>query len=351
MFKHIPKISYSLLASFNRGENLTEAVSSVSNIGIDMIHYDVSEMERTLSFDDLPGLMQHTHLPFDVHLSVKNPDGYISKAAMRREDFFCIHVENRYSVPELRKAKSVLGCNFGLAINTETPVKLLFEVANEIDYVLFMGATPGVSGEGFSENVVDKIQIFKKKYPDIRIHVDGGINNMTAALLRDVGVDVLISGSYILKDNDYSKQVAKLVGQNLNLPVREMMRRNEDLPVVSEDSLVNLVAREIDDKRIGCTCVLDSNQKFAGLITDTDIRRTLIQKIDLTNIRARDIMNPRPYTCSPDTSLIKLLRSIEEMGLYFTVVPVVAEDGTCVGVLRLQDVLFSNVLGLRIRQW
>jgi len=212
-----------------------------------------------------------------------------------------------------------------------------------------VASTPGVSGVTFDEGVIEKIQKFRTKHPRIRVHVDGGVNNVSAALLRDLGVDVMISGSYILKDNDYSKQVARLVGQNLNLPVSMMMHAGLDFPGVGEEVSIGEVAREIDAKKIGCVCVLSGDGRYSGLITDTDIRRYLIGHTDLTNVKAKDIMNPGSFTIEPETSIIKLIRMLENKGAFFTVVPVVERGGRCAGVLRLQDILFSNALGLRIR--
>jgi ribulose-phosphate 3-epimerase len=348
MFKNIPKISYSLLASYEKQE-IKEAVTALADIGIDMIHYDVSENEKTLALKDLPQLYQLTNLPFDIHLSVKDPQEYIRELTLKESDFFCIHVENNYTLIQLKELKDRLGCNFGLAINVNTPAKSLFYAAKVVDYVLFMAAEPGVSGGSFNEAVVDKIQYFRQRFPHIKIHVDGGINNMSAAVLREAGIDVLISGSYILKDNNYSKQVAKLVGQNLNLPVEKIMRYNDDLPRILYNSPVNEVAKEIDRKRIGCTCVVNDEDEFLGLITDTDIRKFLITKADLTGSKAIDIMNSCPYTVWPDNTLISLMRELEQRNLSFTVVPVIAENKKLLGIIRLQDILFRNVLGMRIR--
>jgi ribulose-phosphate 3-epimerase len=212
----IPKISYSLLASYGE-QDFEDVLLMLSNMGVDMIHFDVSENAKTLSLDDLPILFQYTDIPVDVHLSVKNPVIYLHKVKMRKKDYFCICVENNYSQFQLQTLKQKLNCNFGLAINIDTPIETLDYATSVIDYVLFMAAEPGVSGGSFNDFVIDKIITFKEKYPDIKIHVDGGINNMSAAVLREVGVDVLISGSYILKGENYSNQVAKLVGQNINL--------------------------------------------------------------------------------------------------------------------------------------
>ena len=345
----VPKVSYSLLASYGKFADLKDALLAVSAIGIDMIHYDVSEEKKTLSLEELPHLRQFTKLPIDVHLCVKDPAPLIARTKMEPRDFFCIHVENARPLAELRQFREHLGCAFGLAINVDTPVEALEYAIPEISFVLFMAAVPGVSGGSFNESVIDKIQTFKKRHPKIKIHVDGGINNYSAALLRGIGINVMISGSYVLNDNNYSNQVARLVGQNLNLPLSELMHAGADLPAVREEASIGEVAREIDAKGIGCTTIVGERHRFLGLVTDTDIRHFVMAHESGRGATAREVMNPRPFTVAPDRSLISLLRELEERGLFFTVVPVVAEDGTCVGILRLQDILFRNVLGLRIR--
>ena len=80
-----------------------------------------------------------------------------------------------------------------------------------------MAVTPGVSGMSFDESVFDKIKSFRYSYPDFSITIDGGINDKTAILTRPLTPDVLVSGSFILKDKNYGKQVFKLIGQDLNL--------------------------------------------------------------------------------------------------------------------------------------
>jgi ribulose-phosphate 3-epimerase len=343
----IPKISYSLLASFGLKQDPVEALKKISSSAIDYIHYDVTN--GPLFLKDIDNLRRFTQLPFDVHLTVENPIEAIEDLRLEQEDFFCIHVENNCTYSQLEKMKAQLNCHFGLAIKIDTAIENLSPFIPLIEYVLFMAATPGVSGGSFNDEVIDKIRTFHNLYPQIKVHVDGGINNTTSTLVRDVGVNVLISGSYILKDDNYSKQVSKLIGQNLNLPVSAMMHSGENLPKVGMDDAIKTVADEIDRKRIGCTVVTNKDNKFIGLITDTDIRKFLIRDSNLSNKKAIDIMNPHPYVSASEKPLIKLIRDLEKQGSFFTVVPVVDSNGFCLGIIRIQDVLFSEALGIRFR--
>ena len=213
----VPKISYSLLASLNNSKNLSNELFSISNIGIDMIHYDVSNNEPTLSLKDIKKLKKCTFLPFDIHLSIDNPINYLQNITLEPNDRVAIHIECGYNIKEIENLKNKLGCKIGLALNIETSIDKIFPYLDIIDYILFMTVTPGVSGMSFDTSVLDKIKHFRTLYPNYSITIDGGINDKTALLLKPFNPDVLVSGSFILKDRNYGKQVFKLIGQDLNL--------------------------------------------------------------------------------------------------------------------------------------
>jgi len=72
------------------------------------------------------------------------------------------------------------------------------------------------------------------------------------------------------------------------------MIKNGSIPKVAEDAQFKDVVFEISSKRIGCTCVVDKNGRLKGIITDGDIRRTLQNNENISDIKAKDIMNKFP---------------------------------------------------------
>lgn len=344
MFTRIPKVSCSLLAALDSDTSLTDVLRTLSDLDVDMVHYDVSEMPKTLRVEDIGFLRGYTSLPFDVHLAVKNPKAYLHRLEMVPKDYFCLHVENNLSTKELETIKRDIGCHFGLAIRVETPVDTLYDSGSIPDYVLFMAATPGVSGGGFDERAVEKIRSFRCHFPAVKVHVDGGVNRLSAAILRGLGVDVVVSGSYILGSNESAKRVVNLLGRNLGLSVAAVMRCEPAMPVVRGTDTLDMVAREINNKRIGCVCVLDSEDHLLGLITDGDLRRCLMSDLNLSGKKAEQVMTKRPFTVTPDDRILDVLRQMEEGQLSFGVVPVVNNENHCKGVLWLQDILFSYIL-------
>lgn len=344
MLKKIPKISCSLLAAVGSELELPDVIKKLDLLGVDLIHYDVSENTKTLHLGDIEHLRQDTRLPFDVHLSVDDPAPYLKNVKLQPEDYFCLHVENDLSWSQLEEVRHTVGCNFGLAINTETPVSDLFDKAQILDYVLFMSATPGVSGGQFNEQVVGKIKAFRRAFPKVKVHVDGGVNHLSAALLRELEVDTLISGSFILKNEDYLIQLVKLFGKNLYLRVADIMRVREQIPCVKPDTDICQTVLEMNAKEVGCTCVVDDDNHLLGLVTDGDVRRKLIVQPDLSNLKAKDLMATRPFVITPDMRLLNLLRELDKRHAGFDVIPVVDASEQCVGLVWLRDIISSQAL-------
>ena len=60
-----------------------------------------------------------------------------------------------------------------------------------------MATIPGESGGKFDKSNFTKIREFSQLYPDKKIHVDGGVNAEVSFILRNMGVYLSVSGSYL----------------------------------------------------------------------------------------------------------------------------------------------------------
>ena len=77
-----------------------------------------------------------------------------------------------------------------------------------VDLVLIMSVHPGFGGQDFIPEVLEKVKWIREHYPDLDIQIDGGITDKTAPLAIEAGANILVSGSYILK-NDNPKEAAE----------------------------------------------------------------------------------------------------------------------------------------------
>lgn len=86
------------------------------------------------------------------------------------------------------------------------------------------------------------------------------------------------------------------LGKKLYLKVEDIYKNN-DLPVVMEDTNFKEIVVEISSKRLGACAVVDKNKKLLGIITDGDLRRCFEKSVDFNTILAQEIYskNPKNY--------------------------------------------------------
>ena len=119
------------------------------------------------------------------------------------------------------------------------------------------------------------------------------------------------------------------------LTVDRLMRAGGDIPAVGTDAPAPAVLREMTDKRLGMTCVLDAAGRLAGVITDGDLRRRLIDGRPLTAGTAGDVMTTEPHTIAASTLAARALHLMEAHRI--TALVVVGDDRQVEGVVHLHD--------------
>jgi len=151
-----------------------------------------------------------TKKPLDCHLMINNPHLYIADFAKAGASSITIHVETSRHLPEDIKKIKDLGCKAGVSLNPETPVSKISSVLPMVDLVLVMSVHPGFGGQKFIPEVLEKVRWIRKHYPKLDIQIDGGIDDTTAPLAVEAGANILVAGSYILKNKDPKGAVKKL---------------------------------------------------------------------------------------------------------------------------------------------
>lgn len=130
------------------------------------------------------------------------------------------------------------------------------------------------------------------------------------------------------------------LGKQLYLKVSDIYTNNE-LPIVSPDTLLKDVILEISSKRLGCTAVVDEKNILQGIITDGDLRRMLQKDSNLSQITAKDIMTRTPKKIEKDEFAVAALQLMQENNITQLVVMNGLEIA---GFIHLHDLLKEGIV-------
>ena len=133
------------------------------------------------------------------------------------------------------------------------------------------------------------------------------------------------------------------IGTRLLLKVSDVMLKDEDNAVVSLSTSVKDMLIEITSKQTGAVSVVDADNKLVGLITDFDIRKVLESEIDITSLKLQDIMNTDPLYVNENEKAFIAFQIMQEVKKKHIVLPVVDNEKTSVGMLRLIDLVKTGL--------
>jgi ribulose-phosphate 3-epimerase len=163
-------------------------------------------------------------MDFEADLMIKNPEESVEKWIKAGAKAIVLHIESSPKildlVKDLRKTygypgDSLVSVDIGIALNIDTANEAMDEFLIKdpegrrlADFVQFMGIDKiGYQGQEFDEEVIKKIKDLRKKYPDVAISVDGGVNFDNYKNLVKAGANKLISGSAIYESENIAEAI------------------------------------------------------------------------------------------------------------------------------------------------
>lgn len=209
------KISPSILScDFS---NMKEDIKTISNL-VEYLHIDVMDgvfvNNISIGIPVVKALRPHFDIVFDTHLMIVNPKKYIKEFATAGSDIITFHLEATENAMEVIDLIHSYNVKAGLSIKPKTDVLELTPYLDKVELILIMSVEPGFGGQKFDPIALEKIAWLKKQKEEhgytYEIEVDGGINDETGKLCKDMGVDVLVSGSYIFNKEDRESAINSL---------------------------------------------------------------------------------------------------------------------------------------------
>ncbi len=204
MVEILPSI---LSADFAR---LADDIAKVELAGINMLHVDVMDghfvPNLTLGVPVVKSVRKVTRATLDVHFMITDPDKFAPAFIEAGADQISVHQE---ACPHLDRTLRMIqseGARAGVVINPATPVNVLDEVLEFVDYVLVMSVNPGFSNQRFIPNALKKVRALDSKRKELgvqfAIEIDGGISPDNVGDVVRAGCDWVVAGSSIFDSAD-----------------------------------------------------------------------------------------------------------------------------------------------------
>lgn len=193
-------------------EILESQIHQIENF-TDTVHLDIGDgifvPRKTVKAEDIKATKIKTYL--SPHLMVQDPlrevERWRDTPNIKDITFHLETAENALDVIQQIKAN---GWRAGIAINPETLPEEIGQSLSQADFVLFMSVYPGKQGQSFIPKVLEKIKIFKQKYPYTPIGIDGGIHQNELEQLLPLGLEFVIMGSEIFNHPNPGERLKEL---------------------------------------------------------------------------------------------------------------------------------------------
>jgi len=185
--------------------HLGEQIAALEAAGCRMLHVDVMDghfvPNITIGPPVVASLRKATRATLDVHLMIEDPDKYAPVFIQAGADQVSVHQEAcRHLDRTLHMVRSE-GAKAGVVINPATPVSMLDEVLDIVDYVLVMSVNPGFGGQKFISNSLGKVRQLgarrKERGLPFRVEIDGGVTKDNLGKIIDAGAEWIVAGSSV----------------------------------------------------------------------------------------------------------------------------------------------------------
>ena len=201
------------ILSANFGK-LEEEIKAICEAGCDLVHVDVMDghfvPNLTIGPIVVESVAKTATKPLDIHLMVENNSFFVDMFVKFQPKYITFHIEEEKHPHRLIQKIKSYGIKAGVVLNPSTNPIVIEYLLEELDMVLLMSVNPGFGGQSFIPSVIKKTKQLKKMIekinPNCLIEVDGGVSDKNIEELKKAGVDIVVAGSYVFK-NDYKKRL------------------------------------------------------------------------------------------------------------------------------------------------
>ena len=196
----------------------------------------------------------------------------------------------------------------------------------------------------------DDSKIFK--YSDISINISikkeacplnlAPTSSTTATLVVGDVIAIILMKMKNFKSDDFaSNHPGGRLGKNLNLKIKDIMKRNKDIPIITSEKKLKDALIEMTKKSLGCVIVSSDSKKAVGFFTDGDLRRSINKLLDIHNTSIVKTMTKKFISCKENDFALDVLNIMKEKKI--NSLPVLDDKKKIVGAINMHILIDSGI--------
>lgn len=158
-------------------------------------------------------------------------------------------------------------------------------------------------------------------------------------------VAIAMMGARNLTKEEYAaNHPAGRIGKSLIFKVKDVMKKQEELPVCNEGDLIMDQLVELTSKGCGCLLVIDEEYHLIGTFTDGDLRRTLKASGEgIFKLTVGEMCNRKPRIISPDAMAVEAMKKMEAPPSPVQFLPVINDQNILIGIVTLHGLVSAGL--------
>lgn len=201
--------------------NLGDEIKLLEDNGVSVLHFDVMDGVFCPMMTVGPPVVKaaRTSMLKDAHLMIDEPMDKLDAFVAAGADIITFAVENCSDpLAALRRLGEAENANDpsrgivrGISINPDTPIDSIAELIPELDMVVVLTVTPGLSGQSFNPETEARVKAVKALRDDVLICIDGGVKMNNIADIPAMGADLIVTGSAVFDGKDPAGNAAAML--------------------------------------------------------------------------------------------------------------------------------------------
>ncbi|KAJ8616064.1 hypothetical protein MRB53_035436 [Persea americana] len=154
----------------------------------------------------------------------------------------------------------------------------------------------------------------------------------------------MMAARNLTKEEYAANHPAGKIGKSLIFKVKDVMRKQEELPICKEGDLIMDQLVELTSKGCGCLLVVDDDYHLIGTFTDGDLRRTLKASGEaIFKLTVGEMCNRNPRTIGSDAMAVEAMQKMESPPSPVQFLPVIDNDNVVIGIVTLHGLVSAGL--------